>query len=69
MRRLQRYIVNVPRSSVGGLIEKGMVEELAVPPQRDVPSGIYVQTMPSAYHDDIGLDLFGDGLQNEDFIA
>jgi len=69
MRRLQRYIVNVPRSSVGGLIEKGMVEELAVPPQRDVPSGIYVQTMPSAYHDDIGLDLFGSGLLNEDFIA
>ncbi len=69
MRRLQRYTVNVPRSSVGGLIEKGMVEELAVPPQRDVPSGIYVQTMPSAYHDDIGLDLFGSGLLNEDFIA
>ena len=69
MRRLQRYTVNVPRSCIGGLIEKGMVEELSVPPRKDESSGIYAQTMPSAYRDDIGFDLFGDGLQNEDFIV
>lgn len=69
MRRLQRYTVNVPRSCIGGLIEKGMVEELSVPARKDEPSGIYVQTMPSAYRDDIGFDLFGAGLRNEDFIV
>lgn len=69
MRRLQRYTVNVPRSCINGLIEKGMVEELSLPPRKDEPSGIYVQTMPSAYRDDIGFDLFGDGLRNVDFIV
>ena len=69
MRRLQRYTVNVPRSCINGLIEKGMVEELSLPPRKDQPSGIYVQTMPSAYRDDIGFDLFGDGLRNVDFIV
>lgn len=69
MRRLQRYTVNVPRSSVAGLLEKGMIEELCFSPKKEEPSGIYVQTMPSAYRDDIGFDLFGEGLQIEDFIA
>ena len=69
LRRLQRYAVNVPRSYIPGLLEKGMIEELRVPPKREEASGIYVQTMPSAYREDVGLDLFGEGLQIEDFIA
>ena len=69
LRRLQRYAVNVPRSYIPGLLEKGMIEELRVPPKREEASGIYVQTMPSAYREDVGLDLFGEGLQVEDFIV
>lgn len=68
MRRLQRYTVNVPRSFVHDLLKRGMIEELRVPPKREEASGIYVQTLPSAYRDDVGLDIFGDGLQTEDFI-
>ena len=68
MRRLQRCTVNVPRSCVHGFLERGMIEELRVPPKREDASGIYVQTMPSAYRDDVGLDIFGDGMQTEDFI-
>ena len=69
MRRLQRYTVNVPRGYLGDLVEKGMIEEMLVPPKYEEHSGLYVQTMPSAYRDDIGLDLFGEGLSTEDFIA
>ena len=69
MRRLQRYTVNVPRGCLGDLLEKGMVEEMRLPPRHEEHSGLYVQTMPSAYRDDIGLDLFGEGLRVEDFIA
>ena len=69
MRRLQRYAVNVPRSYLPGLLEKGMIEELRVPQHREEASGIYVQTMPSAYREDVGFDLFGEGLQFEDFIV
>jgi CRISPR-associated endonuclease/helicase Cas3 len=69
MRRLQRYIVNVPRKKLSELIEKGLVEELRVPPKPDTPSGIFVQTMPSAYSERFGLDLFRDGLSVEDNIA
>lgn len=69
MRRLQRYTVNVPRSYISGLLEKGMIEDLRVPPHREEASGIYVQTMPSAYREDVGFDLFGEGLQLEDFIG
>ena len=69
MRRLQRYTVNVPRSYLPGLLEKGMIEEVRVPQHREEASGIYVQTMPSAYREDVGFDLFGEGLQFEDFIA
>ena len=68
IRRLQRYTVNVPRSCVYGLLEKGIIEELCVSPKREETSGIYVQAIPSAYRDDVGLDIFGDGLQTEDFI-
>ena len=69
MRRLQRYTVNVPRGFLGDLLEKGMIEEMRLPPRHEEHSGLYVQTMPSAYRDDIGLDLFGEGLRVEDFIA
>ena len=69
MRRLQRFTVSVPRGSLNALLEKGLVEELRVPPCQETPSGIFVQTASSAYRDDIGLDLFGDGLKIEDFIA
>ena len=69
MRRLQRYTVNVPRGRIGDLLEKGMIEEIGVPPRHEGHSGLYVQTAPSAYRDDIGFDLFGNGLQVEDFIA
>ena len=66
MRKLQRYSVNVPRGMISKLLENGTVEELYLPPNRDLPSGIYVQTAPSAYREDIGLDIFGDGLSTED---
>ncbi len=69
MRRIQRYTVNVPRGSVGDLLEKGMIEEMRVPPRHEEHSGLYVQTAPSAYREDIGFDLFGEGLKPEDFIA
>ena len=69
MRRLQRYTVNVPRGSLGNLLEKGMIEEMRVPPRHEEHSGLYVQTAPSAYREDIGFDLFGEGLKPEDFIA
>ena len=69
MRRLQRYTVNVPRKKLSDLIEKGLVEELRVPPKPDISSGIFVQTMPSAYSERFGLDLFRHGLSVEDNIV
>lgn len=66
MRKLQRYSVNVPRGMISKLLENGTVEELYLPPNRDLPSGIYVQAAPSAYREDIGLYIFGDGLSTED---
>ena len=68
MRRLQRYTVSVPRGCLGDLLEKGMIEEMRVPPRHEEHSGLYVQTAPSAYREDIGFDLFGEGLKAEDFI-
>lgn len=68
MRRLQRYTVNVPRGALPKLLEKGFVEELRVLHSPEEPTGIYVQTVPRVYKDDIGFDLFGDGLKTEDFI-
>jgi hypothetical protein len=68
MRRLQRYMVNVPRSRIPDLLEKGMIEELRISSRHDEASDIYVQTMPSAYRDDVGFDLFGEGLQLDDYI-
>lgn len=69
MRRLQRYTVNVPRGSLPGLLEKGFVEELRVLHRPEEPTGIYVQTVPRAYKEDIGFDLFGEGLNVEDLIT
>ncbi len=68
MRRLQRYVVNIPRRRLIELIEKGLVEELGVPPRLESPSGIFVQTMPSAYSETFGLDLFRDGISIEDNV-
>ena len=69
MRRLQRFTVNVPRGKLDDLVGKGLIEELRVPPKPDIPSGIFVQTMPSAYSERFGLDLFCDGLSVEDNIV
>ena len=69
MRSLQRYTVNVPRGRLGELIEKGMIEEMQVLPLHKEHSGLFVQTAPSAYREDIGFDLFGEGIKSEDFIV
>lgn len=60
MRRLQRYTVNVPRRILTSLIEKGFIEE--------PHPGIYLQTLPSLYRDDIGLDYDREGLAPEDLV-
>jgi hypothetical protein len=60
--------VNVPRGRVKKLLENGIIEEIGVPPCRDEHSGIFVQTTSSAYRDDVGFDMFGEGLQIEDFL-
>lgn len=60
MRRLQRYAVNVPRSMLPALFQKGFVEE--------VHPGVYVQTLPSLYDKVFGFDLYRDGLTPEDLI-
>lgn len=66
MRRLQRYTVNVPRRTLDDLLAKGLVEELHLPSKPDIPSGVFVQTMPSAYSERFGLDLFREGISIED---
>lgn len=63
MRKLQRYVVNVYRSRIPSLLEKGFVEEL--PPSG---SSVYVQTLPSLY-DRYGLDLDREGLSVDDCIC
>ena len=60
MRRLQRYVVNVPRSMLPSLLEKGFVEE--------VHPGVHVQTLPSLYDGVLGFDLYRDGLSPEDLM-
>jgi CRISPR-associated endonuclease/helicase Cas3 len=69
MRKLQRFVVNVPRARISELREKGMIVELTVPECKESPSGVFVQTAPSAYREDIGFDVFGEGLKSEDFIC
>lgn len=62
MRKLQRFTVNVPRSMIGDLREKGFVEELS--------PGIFAQTpLASLYSPVFGFDLFRDGLSVEDTIV
>jgi len=60
MRRLQRYTVNVPRRVLRSLLEKGFIEE--------PHPGLYLQTMPSLYREDIGLDCDREGLASEDLV-
>ena len=60
MRRLQRYTVNVPRRVLRSLLEKGFIEE--------PHPGLYLQTMPSLYREDIGLDYDREGLAPEDLV-
>lgn len=69
MRKLQRFVVNVPRARISELREKGMIVELTVSEGKESHSGVFVQTAPSAYREDIGFDVFGEGLKSEDFIA
>ena len=69
MRKLQRFVVNVPRARISELREKGMIVELTVSEGKESHSGVLVQTAPSAYREDIGFDVFGEGLKSEDFIC
>ena len=69
MRKLQRFVVNVPRARISELREKGMIVELTVSEGKESHSGVFVQTAPSAYREDIGFDVFGEGLKSEDFIC
>lgn len=61
MRALQRYTVSIPRSLIGELIEKGFIEEMY--------PGVFVQTIPSLYSENFGLDLYREGLQAEDLMT
>lgn len=47
MRRLQRYIVNIPRYVHASLLENGAIRELH--------PGIYVQALPSMYDEAFGF--------------
>ena len=58
MRKLQRYTVTVQRGKMKELLQKGFIEEMH--------PGVYVQTLPSLYSDDFGLDIFRDGLSPEE---
>ena len=69
MRHLQRYCVNVPRSTLETLLEKGLVEELRTPQNPELPSGIFIQTISSAYSEVFGLDLLRDGLSPVDTLV
>jgi CRISPR-associated endonuclease/helicase Cas3 len=60
MRRLQRYTVTVPRSMVVSLKQKGFIEE--------PHDGIFIQTIPSLYSMETGLDIFRGGLTTEECI-
>jgi hypothetical protein len=46
-----------------------MIVELAISSGKATSSGVFVQTAPSAYREDVGFDLFGEGLKIEDFIS
>jgi hypothetical protein len=59
----------VPRARISELREKGMIVELTVSEGKESHLGFFVQTAPSAYREDIGFDVFGEGLKSEDFIC
>ncbi len=58
MRKLQRYVVNVPRKMIADLLTKGFIEEMH--------PGVFVQTIDSLYSDQFGLDVWREGLSTED---
>lgn len=60
MRRLQRFTVNVPRRILTSLLEKGFVEE--------PHPGLYLQTLPSLYRADMGLDYWREGMAPEELV-
>ena len=60
MRRLQRYTVNLSVRTAEQLKTDGLLEV--------IHDGILVQTMPNAYRNDIGLDVFRESLPVEDTI-
>lgn len=60
MRRLQRYVVQVPRNIIPVLLNKGFVEKMH--------DDIVVQTQPSLYSEVFGLDLFREGLREEELV-
>jgi CRISPR-associated endonuclease/helicase Cas3 len=60
MRQLQRYCVHLPVHMVEKMKLDGMIEEMH--------DGILVQTWPSMYKNDIGLDVFSENLPIEDLI-
>lgn len=75
MRRLQRYIVNVPKDRMEELQRMGKIEKLCFLEQGKEDSGIFVQakphldSVPNFYLDDLGFDLFGEGLEGEGLFA
>lgn len=60
MRKLQRYCVHLPVRMVEKMKFDGMIEEMH--------DGILIQTLPSMYKKDIGLDVFAENLPIEDLI-
>ncbi len=68
MRRLQRHTVQVPPNLLKKLLERGFVEEIHLAMAPAAATGIYVQTLPSAYSDLYGLDIFREEVAIEDTI-
>ncbi len=61
MRKLQRYCVHLPVHMVEKMKFDGMIEE--------IHDGILIQTLPSMYKKNIGLDVFLENLPIEDLIV
>ncbi len=64
MRRLQRYTVNVPRSTATTMLADGRIEELEIGGKK---IGLFIQGA-IRYDESTGLDIFGKGLTSEDYI-
>ena len=60
MRRLQRYTINIPRRVAEAMQGEGRLKILEC--------GVIVQTMTADYQEEIGLDIFSEGLPLEDLI-